>query len=129
MIIVDSSVWIPFFNGQQTRETHLLDSLLGQQPVAIGDLILAEVLQGFRHDKDFRQARTNLLALPCFDMGGQAVALQSADTYRQLRRQGITIRKTIDLLIGTYCIMYGHQLLHQDRDFTPLVTHFGLQVI
>ncbi|RMG63980.1 MAG: PIN domain nuclease [Bacteroidetes bacterium] len=129
MIIVDSSVWIPFFNGQDTRETQLLDKLLGQQPVAIGDLILAEVLQGFRHNKDYQQARTHLLALPCLDMGGKAVALQSADTYRQLRRQGITIRKTIDLLIGTYCIIHDHQLLHQDHDFAPLVTHFGLQEV
>lgn len=127
MIIVDSSVWIPFFNGKDTPETDILASLLGTQLIGIGDLILTEVLQGFRYDKDYELAKIHLTHLPCYPMVGIEMALKSADHYRSLRRKGITIRKTIDVLIATYCIEHGYFLLHADRDFDQMEAHLGLK--
>ncbi len=127
MILVDSSVWINYFNGHSTWQTDLLDNYLSHMPILIGDLILAEVLQGFRSDKDFETARDLLGALQCCQMGGYAVALQSAQNYRSLRKAGITVRKTIDVIIGTFCSMEGFSLLHDDRDFDPMVRHLNLK--
>lgn len=127
MIIVDSSVWIDYFNGVPTWQTDLLDSYLSKVPVAIGDLILTEVLQGFRSNKDYETARTFLSELPFYQMGGYHVAVQSAQHYRLLRKAGITVRKTMDILIATFCIMEGFTLLHDDRDFDPMVLHFSLK--
>jgi hypothetical protein len=129
MILVDSSVWIDFFNGASTRETDYLDKILGDQPLLVGDLILAEVLQGFRRNEDFESARRALLSFQVVDMLGPDLAIQSARNYRILRAQGITVRKTIDCLIATYCIETGHSLLHSDRDFDPFEDHFGLNVV
>ena len=128
MILVDSSVWIDFFNGLETRQTDALDKLLGQEPVLIGDLILTEVLQGFRRDADYRKARALLDTLELRQLGGKAIAVAAADNYRRLRRRGVTPRKTIDMFIATYCIAHGLQLLHADRDFDVLEKELGLAV-
>jgi predicted nucleic acid-binding protein len=129
MILVDSSVWIDYFNGKKTSQTDLLDSALGATPVIMGDLILTEVLQGFQNDKEFKVAKDLLLRMPFMAMGGQVIAVQSAENYRSLRRLGVTVRKTIDVIIGTFCIYYQLPLLHDDRDFDPMVKFLGLKTI
>ncbi len=129
MIVVDSSVWIDYFNGKITPKTDWLDTALGDQPILIGDLILTEVLQGFQCDKDFKKAKSLLLSFPVVEMLGQEVALLSASNYRYLRKKGVTIRKTIDVIIGTFCIHNVFSLLHDDRDFTPLEKHLHLKVV
>jgi predicted nucleic acid-binding protein len=126
VILVDSSVWINYFNGIITWQTNLLDHYLSNVPVVLGDLILAEVLQGFRSDKDYETAKDFLSALPFRQIGGYNVALQSAQNYRILRKAGVTVGKTIDIIIATFCIMEGLTLLHDDRDFDPMVSHFSL---
>ena len=126
MIMVDSSVWIDYFNGRDTPETRQLDSLLGITPIVIGDIILAEVLQGFRNDKDYNTAKSLLTSLTVFDLLGAKMALNSADNYRQLRKQGITIRKTADVIIASYCIENNLPLLFADKDFVPFVKHLKL---
>ena len=128
MILVDSSVWIDYFNGTETLATKKLDNLLGVQPVCIGDLILAEVLRGFRLDQDFQAAKTLLCSLPVHAMLGVTLSLKSAENFRKLRKQGITIRKTIDTMIATYCIENELPLLHSDKDFQPFQQFLGLQV-
>lgn len=127
MILVDSSVWIDYFRGTATPETEKLDALLGAEPVATGDLMLAEVLQGFVTDRDFNQARKLLSALTIVEMVGQDIAIQAARNFRTLRARGITVRKTIDTLIATRCIESGLVLLYSDRDFDPFVEHLGLR--
>ena len=127
MILVDSSVWIDYFNGLSTWQTDLLDNYLSHIPILIGDLILTEVLQGFKSDKDYETAKELLGALQFRQIGGDDVAIQSAHNYRTLRKTGVTIRKTIDVIIGTFCIMRGVSLLHDDRDFDPMVLHLNLQ--
>ena len=129
MIVVDSSVWIDFFNGAATRETALLDDILGVEPVLTGDLILCEVLQGFRSGRDARRARDALDTLFFAPMVGREIALASARNYRRLRARGVTVRKTIDMLIATFCLENGHRLLHADRDFDLIETHLGLQTV
>ncbi|MGH8559326.1 MAG: type II toxin-antitoxin system VapC family toxin, partial [Methylococcales bacterium] len=104
MILVDSSVWIDYFNGTSTPESDRLDAMLGTEPVALGDLILVEVLQGFRHDKDFKTAKELLTSLTLFDLSGKQMAIRSAENYRLLRRKGVTVRKTVDVIIATFCI-------------------------
>ncbi|MEZ4834208.1 MAG: PIN domain nuclease [Caldilineaceae bacterium] len=128
MWIVDSSVWIDYFNGVHTPTTDRLDLALGRQELGIGDLILCEVLQGFRQDREFERAQRALLTFPVFTIGGATLAIQSARNYRLLRQRGITIRKTVDCLIATYVIENGYTLLYQDRDFDPFVIHLGLQI-
>lgn len=127
--IVDSSVWIDYFNGKPTPQTDTLDKALGHQEVAIGDIIFSEVLQGFRHDRDFEYAKQALLHFPIFDMVGVDNALHSAANYRRLRKQGLTIRKTVDCLIATFVIQRGFLLLHDDHDFEPFERHLGLQCV
>ena len=129
MILVDSSVWIDYFNGTVTRQTDRLDSLLGVEPLAIGDLILVEVLQGFVDERDFDQADALLRSLVSVDIGGHDVAVQAARHYRTLRALGVTVRKTIDAVIATRCIVSGYTLLHSDRDFEPFVAHLGLRSV
>ena len=126
MILVDSSVWIDYFRGTATPQTDRLDALLGVEPVAIGDLMLAEVLQGFDGERVFRQALAMLRTLEIIDIGGQEIAVQAARNFRALRAKGITIRKTIDTLIATRCIADGLPLLYSDRDFDPFVEWLGL---
>ena len=127
MILVDSSVWIDYFRGIQTPETDQLDALLGSEPVATGDLVLAEVLQGFGSVQDFNRGKKLLTSLPIIDLIGGDIAIQAAKNFRTLRSQGITIRKTIDTLIATSCIEKGLTLLYSDKDFDPFVVHLGLR--
>jgi hypothetical protein len=129
VILVDSSVWIDYFNGTETLATKKLDNLLGVQPVCTGDLILAEVLQGFRLDSDCQAAKILLCSLPVHAMLGVTLSLKSAENFRNLRKQGITIRKTIDTMIATYCIENELPLLHSDKDFQPFQQFLGLQVV
>jgi predicted nucleic acid-binding protein len=129
VILVDSSVWIGYFNGERTSQTDWLDSSLGNTPIIMGDLILTEVLQGFQRDKDFKVARDLLLGMPFMAMGGRALALESAVNYRYLRRRGVTVKKTIDVMIGTFCIHFELPLLHDDRDFDSMVKFLGLKTI
>ena len=127
MIFVDSSVWIDYFRGVTTKETELLDALLGIEPIAIGDLVLAEVLQGFKSERDFNQAKKLLTSLVMVDMLGQEIAIQAARNFRSLRERGITVRKTIDTIIATYCIENDLALLHSGRDFDAFVEHLNLR--
>ena len=129
MIVVDSSVWIDYFNGAISKETDWLDESLGNEPIIMGDIILAEVLQGFQNDKDFKTAKKLLVDIPFMDMIGQELAIKSAINYRSLRQKGITIRKTIDVMIGTFCIHNNFFLLHNDKDFDPLEKHLKLKVM
>jgi hypothetical protein len=126
VILVDSSVWIDFFNGRRTRQTDLLDGLLGEEEILTGDLICVEVLQGFGRDREFQRAKRALDTLPLADLLGREIALASVINYRVLRQRAITVRGTIDLIIATYCIQNGHVLLHADRDFEPMREHLGL---
>jgi predicted nucleic acid-binding protein len=127
VILVDTSVWIGYFNGHLTWQTDLLDHYLSQEPIVMGDLILTDILQGFRSDKDYRAAKSFLDELPFRPMGGYGVAIQSAQNYRKLRKAGITVRKTIDVIIATFCMEEGMTLLHDDRDFEPIAAHFPLK--
>lgn len=127
MTLVDSSVWIDYFRGTPTAETDLLDSLLGAEPVLMGDLILTEVLQGFRSDADLTRAQELLGALEVISLGGTEICIQAALNFRSLRRKGVTVRKTIDTIIATTCIAKGYALLYSDRDFDAFVDHLGLR--
>ncbi len=126
MILVDSSVWIDYFRGDATPQAAALDALLQSDLLAIGDLMMAEVLQGFTHDRDFDRARGLLETVTVIDIGGRDLAVQAARNFRTLRALGVTVRKTIDTLIATRCIVDRHVLLYSDRDFDPFVAHLGL---
>ena len=127
--MVDSSTWIDYFRGVSTAQTAKLDSLLDREPLAIGDLILAEVLHGFTNNRDFNKAKGLLTCLDIVDIGGIDIAIQAAKNFRTLRGFGITVRKTIDTLIATRCIENGYVLLHNDRDFEPFAKHLKLRVV
>jgi predicted nucleic acid-binding protein len=126
LIVVDSSVWIDYFNGVSNPESDRLDALLGVQALATVDAVLTEVLQGFGRERDFQAALDLMQSLAIITIGGQDVAVQAARNYRSLRSLGVTVRKTIDTLIATRCILDGHALLYVDRDFDPFVQHLGL---
>ena len=127
MILVDSSVWIDYFRGVATPQAERLDALLGKEPLAVGDLIVTEVLQGFASDRDFERARRLLATLVLVEIGGERVAIQAARNFRALRNRGVTMRKTIDTLIATRCMEGRLALLYSDRDFDPFVEHLGLR--
>jgi hypothetical protein len=127
VILVDSSVWVDYFRGVATPQTNKLDALLGADRLAVGDLIVTEVLRGFRDDQSFEHARRLLESFVLIDLGGYRVAVQAARNYRALKALGITVRKTIDTIIATRCIRDGFALLHSDRDFDPFVAHLGLK--
>ena len=129
MILVDSSVWIDYLRGVETKQTDRLHGLLGLEPVAVGDLILTEVLQGTTTDKEFKEVLKLLNSLEVVSLGGHSVAVQAARNFRVLRERGVTIRKTIDCIIATRCIMDGLTLLHSDKDFDPFVAHLGLRSV
>ena len=129
MLLVDSTVWIDYFNGVQSPETDLLDRVLSEELVLVGDIILAEVLQGFRSERDFERARKALSKFPQVSLLDSDLAVNSARNYRALRKKGITVRKTIDCFIATYCIATGTALLHSDQDFESFEIHLGLQVV
>jgi predicted nucleic acid-binding protein len=129
LILVDSSVWIDYFRGTITPQTEKLDTLLGRESLAIGDLILTEVLQGFTNERDFNEVRKMLTSLTVVELGGLEIAVQAARNFRRLRATGVTARKTIDTLIATWCIESEYQLLHSDRDFEPFAKNLGLRVV
>ncbi len=129
MILVDSSVWIDYFRGATSPQAEKLDALLGSEPLAIGDLILTEVLQGFSSDRQFNAAQRMLGTLAFVVLGGEAIAVEAARNFRRLRALGVTVRKTIDTIIATRCIVSGYDLLHSDSAFDPFEQHLGLRTI
>lgn len=128
MVIADTSVWVDFLRGAQAPHGETLALLLEEQEIALCDRVLQEVLQGVRDDAQFRRVSARLLALPCYNLGGQELAVAAARNYRRLRRLGVTPRSATDVLIATFCIDQGHELLHSDRDFEPLAKHLGLKI-
>ena len=129
MILVDSSVWIDYFNGEDNKQTNTLNDALGVRPVAVGDLILAEVLQGFKDDKDYKTAKSLFDDLIIYDLVGKTMAIKSANNFRALRKKGITVRKPVDVIIATFCIEKKLPLLFLDKDFKPFVKHLGLSAV
>lgn len=129
MLLVDSSVWIDYFNGSATPQTDYLHAALAEREILVGDIILGEVLQGFRSDADFDAALRALSGLEQAAMLDPDLAVRSARHYRTLRKLGLTVRKTIDCFIATYAIANGHELLHADGDFGPFEAHCGLHVV
>ncbi len=129
MILVDSSVWIGYFNGIINPQTDWLDQALGKKIIIVGDIILAEVLQGFKSDRDFNKAKELLSNFRFMEMLGKELAIKSAKNYRFLRKTGVTVHKTIDVIIGTFCIHHNISLLHDDQDFDPLTKHLGLHAV
>lgn len=129
MILVDTSVWIDYFRGTASPQSDRLDALLGVEPLAIGDLILAEVLRGCNSDREFNEVRRLLSTLTPVSLGGQDVAVEAARNFRRLRARGVTVRKTIDTVIATRCILDRHELLHSDRDFDAFESHLGLRCV
>ena len=126
MILVDTSIWIDYFNGIENKETNILDIALIDGTVAIGDMIVMEILQGFRNDQDYNKAKKSLATLEQYEMFGQSMVIKCADNYRALRKRGITIRKTADVIIASFCIDKKIPLLFSDRDFMPFVKHLNL---
>jgi predicted nucleic acid-binding protein len=129
MILVDSSVWIAYFNGDAAPQTDWLDNALGQEIIIVGDIILTEVLQGFQKEKDFKKAKKLLLDFPVMEMVGKEIAVKAAENYRFLRKKGVTVRKTIDVIIGTFCIEHKLTLIHSDLDFIPLEKYLKLKTV
>lgn len=127
MILVDSSVWIDYFNNRSTRETDFLDGALQSDVICLGDIIIAEVLQGFSKDGDYRTAKSLLTTLPIYQILTPARAIRAADNFRRLRKKGVTIRKSVDIWIATFCIDEKISLLFSDRDFVPFADHLKLQ--
>ena len=129
MIVVDSSVWIDHYNGRTTPQTLKLEALLGVAELLVGDIILCEVLRGARSDAHARSIGKELADFDCVPMLDPELAVVAAANYRKLRGLGVTIRKTVDLVIGTCCLERGYELLHADRDFDAMETHLGLRVV
>ena len=129
MILVDSSVWVDYFRGENTAQTSLLEGLLDSQELAIGDLNFTEVLQGCKIDKEFDEVRRLLGRLELVALSGEDVVVEAAMNYRKLRSLGVTVRGTIDVVLATRCIVSGHQLLHSDRDFDAFEEHLGLRCV
>ena len=126
MIVVDSSVWIDFLNGRKAPHVARLQAILGNEEIIVGDLMLCEVLQGLASERAARQVEGLLRRFEIVPMAGETIAVAAARNFRSLRKKGVTIRKTIDLLIGTWCIEHGRPLLHNDSDFRPMARHLGL---
>lgn len=128
MFVVDSSVWIDHFNGRDTPGTRGVEALLrdGEARLVVPDLVLFEVLRGFRHDEAYREASEALGALGVETVGGEALAHRAAQMYRNLRRLGIAVRSPIDALLAAFCLQRGYALLHADRDFDAYAQHHGL---
>ncbi len=129
MILVDTSVWVDFFRNRPTPEAEWLDKNLGVEGLVVGDLILAEVLQGFKEDRGFNEAKRLLGRLDQVDICGTALAVEAAQNHRRLRRAGVTVRGAVDVLIATRCLADGLRLLHSDRDFDGFERCLGLQVV
>ncbi|MBS0444758.1 MAG: PIN domain nuclease [Proteobacteria bacterium] len=130
MVVVDSSVWIDFFSGGQRPGVDVLQQLLsrGEVRIVVPDLVLFEVLRGFRHEREYRRARMLMQSLSIEDTGGEDLALAAADHCRSLRRAGFTVRSAVDVLIAAFCIDRGYALLHADRDFDAFGDLRGLHV-
>ena len=122
-------MWIGFFNGRVTPQTNKLLSLIGEEPLVVGDLMLCEILQGARTEAQARVLEKGLRRFDLVPMLNPDLAIAAATNYRMLRKEGVTIRKTIDLIIGTFCIAHEHTLLHDDRDFDPMETYLGLRTV
>lgn len=129
VIFVDTTVWIDYVNGTITPQVQRLHDALGNEAIAIGDLIALELLQGFREDRDYKTARDMLDALTVYNLLDGDAAIRCADNYRKLRKRGITVKENADLIIATFCIRNGFPLLFSDRDFLPFVGHLGLKGI
>lgn len=129
MVLVDTTVWVDYFNDVETIQTTWLDDHLTQQRLGIVDLIACEILQGLSTEEEAAEVLGELKQFEIFETGGLELATAAARNYRVLRRKGVTVRKTIDCLIATFCIRGRHALLHCDSDFDPLEKHLGLQVI
>ena len=129
MILVDSSVWIAHLRGHRTSATDKLEEAVAREPLLVGDLILLEILQGARDDAHATRIERGLRQYAIVPLLDAYLAPRAARNYRKLRELGITIRKTADIIIGTFCIEHGHALLHDDRDFAPMEEHLGLKVV
>jgi predicted nucleic acid-binding protein len=129
VIIVDTTVWVDYLRGIRNPETGWLDRELGREEIGLTDLILCELLQGVQSEKDFGHARMVLSEFALFSTGGEELAIAAARNYRKIREEGITVRKTIDCLIATFCMAKGYALLHRDRDFDAFEEILGLAVI
>jgi len=129
MIVCDSSVWIAWFNGYPSKKADLLHELLDNEQIVMLDVILLELLQGFKRDKDYNTARRLLSSLETFPALGSENVLTTAGYYRGLRKKGVTIRKTIDMMIAGWCMQYNVPLLHDDRDFDLIALHLPLKII
>jgi predicted nucleic acid-binding protein len=129
MVIVDTTVWIDYLGGTDSKEAAWLDREMSLQRIGLTDMILCEVLQGIRESRDFQRIRRQLLMFNIFSTGGAENAIAAARNYRSLREHGFTIRKTIDCWIASFCLLHGHQLLHRDRDFDPFEKVMGLKVV
>ena len=129
MIVADTSAWIDYLRGIDAPHTNALDYGLLHNRIITGDLIIAEFLQGFRVEKDYIEAKRIMDSLEYHDLVGREIAIQAALNFRILRRKGITLRKTIDVIIATFCIENAFQLIHNDRDFDPMEEYLGLVVI
>jgi predicted nucleic acid-binding protein len=126
VIVVDSTVWIDLLNGRNAAHVRRLRALLGESEIILGDLMLCEVLQGLEDERAAREVETLLRRFDIAPMAGEAIAVAAARNYRFLRGRGVTVRRTIDLLIGTWCIENRRALLHNDRDFHVMALHLGL---
>lgn len=129
MILADTSIWIDYFNGVESLQIAYLDSALLRESVLMGDIILTEILQGFVKEKDFKKAKSALIQLDCFSIVGKEIAIRAASNYRFLKSKGVTIRKTVDMLIATWCIETEIELLHNDKDFDHIAKYLPLKVI
>ena len=129
MILVDTSVWVDYFNGISNQKTNKLDLILGNDVVITCDIILTEILQGFRNDKDYQIAKQHMESIYYYQFINKHISIKTADNFRFLRKKGITIRKTTDMLIGTFCIEYNIPLLHNDKDFEPMEKYLHLKVV
>src|SRR5271165_2395607 len=129
MVVVDSTVWVDYFNGHQNPATQWLDANMGQEVIALIDVILCEVLQGVRDEKQFAVVSRQLSDFEVLPSGGKEMAVEVAGNFRELRKRGFTVRKTLDCWIATFCLREGHRLLHRDRDFDPFENELGLQVV
>jgi predicted nucleic acid-binding protein len=129
VVIVDTTVWIDYFRGQENPETEWLDRELGQQPLGLTDLILCEILQGIQPESAVEAVGSELKRCELFETGGEELAVAAAENFRKLRKRGRTVRKTIDVLIATFCLTQGHALLHRDRDFDHFEQLLQLEVV
>jgi predicted nucleic acid-binding protein len=129
MVIVDTSVWFDYFAGVSNAETGWLDVEMGKQRLGVTDLILCEILQGTRSDREFRVLKGAMLKYEVFATGGREMAIAASENYGLLRKQGCTPRKTIDCSIATFCLREGHALLHRDREFERFEKYLALRVI